>query len=134
MIDIENDVFRLVATKLRAKVNPIYVTGEYVKAPPKFPCVTLVAIDNRPVISTQTTSSMENHVHITFEINVYSNKSDGKKSECKSIIKIVDDVLLNLGFNRLMIQPIQNNLDATIYRMVGRYSSVVSTDGVIFRG
>lgn len=134
MIDIESDVFGLVAKELRSKVNPIYITGVYVKAPPQFPCVTVVEIDNRPVISTQTAESMENHVSVTFEVNVYSNKTDGKKRECKSIIGIIDEILLNLGFNRLMLQPIQNELDATIHRMVARYSGVVSRDKVIFRG
>ena len=46
MIDIENDVFSEVAKKVREKFSDIFVTGEYVKSPSSFPCVSLVEIDN----------------------------------------------------------------------------------------
>ena len=36
VIDIENELFTKVATVLRDKYTPIFVTGEYVKAPLNF--------------------------------------------------------------------------------------------------
>ena len=133
MIDIENTVFDAVATDVRAKYPNIYMVGEYVKTPPKFPCVSLVEMDNQSYQYTEDSGSVENHASIMYEVNIYSNKTVGKKSECKAIATLIDERLLALGFARTMLQPIPNMDDATIYRMVGRYSAVISKDKVIYR-
>lgn len=133
MIDIENEVFNHVSATLREKYTDIYVVGEYVKTPPKFPCVSLVEMDNRTYQQTEDSGSSENHVSVMYEVNVYSNKTIGKKSECKEIAAIIDEQMLALGFARTMFQPIPNLDDATIYRMVGRYSAIISKDKLLFR-
>ena len=133
MIDIESQVFSRIAARLRETFDGIYVTGEYVKTPPSFPAVSLVEMDNTPLIRTQTTDSVENHVVIIYELNVYSNKTAGKKTECKKIAAMVDEEMAAMGFTRTMLNPIPNMDDATIYRMVGRYRVTVSKDNVLFR-
>ncbi len=133
MIDIENDVFNSVATDVRAKYPNIYMVGEYVKTPPKFPCVSLVEMDNQSYQRTEDSGSSENHASLMYEVNIYSNKMTGKKSECKAIAALIDERMLALGFARTMLQPIPNLDDATIYRMVGRYSAVISKNKVFFR-
>ena len=133
MIDIETDVFDTVAKAVRAKYPKIFITGEYVKVPPKFPCVSLMEMDNQSYQRTEDSGSAENHVSVMYEVNVYSNKSVGKKSECKAIATLIDEQMSALGFARTMLQPIPNLDDATIYRMVGRYSAIISKDKVIYR-
>ena len=133
MINVENEIFNIIAKAVRAVYPDIYIIGEYVKSPPKFPCVSLVEMDNSAYTRTQTSSSVENHAELMYELNVYSNKKSGKKSECKAIASLIDDELAALGFSRTMLQPIPNLEDATIYRMVGRYRAVVSKDKNIFR-
>lgn len=133
MIDVENMVFNSVATEVRAKYPNIYMVGEYVKAPPEFPCVSIVEMDNQSYQRTEDSGSSENHVSVMYEVNIYSNKTAGKKAECKSIAASIDERMLALGFARTMLQPIPNLDDATIYRMVGRYSAVISKDKLIYR-
>ena len=133
MIDIENDIFNTVASVVRAKYPDIYMVGEYVKTPPKFPCVSLVEMDNQSYQRTEDSGSSENHVSVMYEVNVYSNKTVGKKLECKAIAAAIDEQMLALGFARTMLQPIPNLDDATIYRMVGRYSAIISKNKVIYR-
>ena len=133
MIDIENEVFGNVSEKLRVKYPGIYISGEYVKSPPSFPSVSLIEMDNEIYRSTRTNESVENHVQVMYEINVYSNKTKGKKTEAKSIITVIDSEFERLGFTRIMYTPIPNELDATIYRIVARYRAVVSKDKVIYR-
>lgn len=133
MIDVENEVFNSVATDVRAKYPDIYMVGEYVKTPPKFPCVSLVEMDNRSYQQTEDSGSVENHASLMYEVNIYSNKTVGKKAECKAIAALIDERMLALGFARTMLQPIPNLDDATIYRMVGRYGAVISKDKVIYR-
>ena len=133
MIDYENEIFNTVATAVRAKYPDIYMVGEYVKTPPRFPCVSLVEMDNQSYQRTEDSGSSENHVSVMYEVNVYSNKAVGKKLECKEIAAVIDEQMLALGFARTMLQPIPNLDDATIYRMVGRYSAIISKDKKIFR-
>lgn len=133
MIDIENELFTKVATALRAQFSGIFVTGEYVKAPSSFPCVMFVEMDNTPYRRTQTQADMENHATVMYEVNVYSNKAKGKKTECKAIMKVIDDMMLSLGFDRPFLNPIPNLEDATIYRMTARYIAIVSKDKVVYR-
>lgn len=133
MIDIESSVFDRVAKRVRAEYTDIYMVGEYVKTPPKFPCVSLIEMDNQSYQKTEDSGSVENHVSVMYEVNIYSNKSVGKKAECKAIAALIDEQMLALGFARTMLQPIPNLDDATIYRMVGRYSAIISKSKEIYR-
>lgn len=133
MIDIENEIFTIVANAVRNVYPDIYIVGEYVKAPSKFPCVSLIEMDNSAYDKTQTSDNLENHANVMYELDVYSNKTSGKKSECKAIASLVDKEMSALGFSRTMLQPIPNVDDATIYRMKGRYMGVVSENKTIFR-
>lgn len=133
MIDIENELFEVIATTVRNKYPKIFITGEYVKAPSVFPCVSIIEIDNQVNRNTRDSGNIENHAQVLYEVNVYSNKTSGKKSECKAIISLIDTRLSELGFTRLMLYPIPNLENATIYRMVARYRAVVSKDKTIYR-
>lgn len=132
MNNIENDVFTLVANALRTEygANSIFITGEYTPTPPKFPCVYLHEADNF-------NNGFDgcNHEIVTgvmYEVEVYSNKQNGKKAEAKSIMESIDDILTPLGFRRNLIQQIPNMSDATIFRLLARYSANV-IDNVIYR-
>ena len=133
MIEVENEIFSIVANAVRTAYPDAYVVGEYVKSPSRFPSVSIVEIENTAYDRTQSSGSLENHADITYEVNIYSNKESGKKSECKEIASLIDDEFATLGFSRTMLQPISNVDDATIYRMLGRYRGVVSKDKIVFR-
>ena len=133
MINVENEIFNVIAKAVRTAYPNAYVVGEYVKSPSQFPCISIEEINNVAYDRTQSSYSLENHADITYEVNIYSNKSSGKKSECKSIASLIDNEFATLGFSRTMLQPIPNMDDATIYRMVGRYMGVVSKDKYVFR-
>lgn len=133
MIDIESEVFGVISNAVRSAYPGSYVSGEYVKAPPTFPAVLLVEMDNVVYDKTQTSDNVENHATVTYDVEVFSNKTSGKKSECKAIAALIDNELAALGFSRMMLQPIPNMDDATIYRIKGRYRAVASKDNTIFR-
>lgn len=133
MIDVETELFSEVSSKVRAKYPNLYMTGEYVKSPPDFPCVSMVEVDNATFRNTQTTEGQENHVAVMYEVNVYSNKTKGKKAECKEIIAFIDELLMERNFTRIMLEPVPNQDNATIYRMLGRYRAVVSKNKTIYR-
>lgn len=117
---------------MRIKFPRINAASEYVAAPAVFPHVSISEADNTAYERTQDSGSTENHATLMYEVNLYSNKKTGKKAECKAIFVTLDDVFAEMGFTRIMCQPIQN-ADPTIYRMTGRYRAVVSKDKTIYR-
>ena len=133
MINIENEVFSTIAKAIRTKYPDAYVIGEYVKAPSRFPCISVIEVSNTMYDRTQSSGNLENHADVMYEVNVYSNKTSGKKSECKAIAALIDNEFAALGFSRTMLQPIPNVDDATIYRMTGRYRGIVSKDYKVYR-
>jgi hypothetical protein len=67
-----------------------------------------------------------------YSVDVYSNKANGSKSECKAILALVDDALIRKGFTRTMKQPVSLD-DATKYRLVARYTAVADKNKTIYR-
>jgi hypothetical protein len=133
MIDIENQVFDRVAKRVCEQFPNIFMVGEYVKSPSSFPAVSLMEMDNSIRESTVDSGSNENHANVMYEVNVYSNKTTGKKSECKNIVALIDAEMTAMGFVRSTLTPVPNEYDSTIYRMVGRYRAAVSRDHKIYR-
>lgn len=130
MIDVESKVYTPIAVALRDAFSGIFVSGEYVKAPSSFPHVSLVEMDNCTSADRLDTADEERFSTLMYEVNVYSNKTSGKKSECKKIIGFIDDLMYKMNFKRLSLAPVPNMDDATIYRMTARYR--VETDGENF--
>ena len=133
MIDIEREVMSRISATLIKKFPKINLSNELLKTPSNFPCVSVIEIDNRMYERTQSTDCGENHAVVVYEVNVYSNKQRGKKDEVKSIISLIDEVLEGLNFSRMMLNPVPNLVDNTIYRMVARYQAVVSKDRKLYR-
>ena len=133
MIDVENEVFSLIATALRAAYDDIYITGEYVSQPPKFPAVFIVEMDNTVYERGTDSGSIENFANVMYQVDVYSNLNRGKKLECKTIIGMIDALFAANGFTRTSLSPVQNMNDPTVYRMTGRYQAVVGKDMNVYR-
>lgn len=135
MIDIESQVFTTVATALRDTygASNIYVTGEYVSQPPKFPAVFIAEMDNSVDLRGRDTANIENYASVMYQVDVFSNKNAGKKAQAREIMALVDGQFAALGFSRTFLNPVQNMNDATVYRMTARYQAVVGTDQTIYR-
>ena len=133
MIDVESSVFTTIATALRTAFQGIYVAGEYVMQPPAFPAVLIVEMNNSVYRSGSDSGSIENFADVMYQVDVYSNKTRGKKDECKSIMAMVDTEFQKMGFTRTFLNPVQNMNDATIYRMTGRYRAIVGKDNYTYR-
>lgn len=133
MIDIENQVFTIIASRLRAKFGKsFYVSGELNLNPTTFPCAYIEQADNSALTSSRDTASNENHAVVMYEVNVYSNKTSGKKTEAKAIFEVIDETFNDLGFTRQSMLPFQFD-NTTKYRVAGRYIAVVDKRERIFR-
>lgn len=127
MIDIEKEIYTPIATALRASFPGINVSGDYVKAPSEFPHVSIVESDNYTTLTNRYNSDAEKFATLMYEVNVYSNKGVKRKSECKEIMAVIDEIMYRMNFTRISLAPIPNMEDATIYRMTARYRA--ETDG-----
>lgn len=132
MIDIENAVYTKVYDTLKKVFPDLYITADPVAIPSEYPCASIYEADSYSYDKTQDSASNENHVNVMYEVYVFSNKTSGRKTECKNIFKVADEVLLAMGFTRTSKTPIldPNGKD---YRLVGRYTAVVSKNKEIYR-
>ena len=132
MIDFENEIYTRVAERVQALHVDVEFSGIDERLPSKFPFVSLVEADNTTRTDTIDSGSFENHVNVMYEVNVYSNKSGGRKSECRAILATIDETFVRMGFARTMRNPVSMD-DATIYRMVARYTAAIDKYGNINR-
>lgn len=133
MIDIESEVFSRVKAAVTKEVPDVNTVSEYVNVIKKFPCVFLYESDNYTNEDTATTTESENHAELMYTVEVFSNKATAKKSECKKIMAIIDRELASMGFIRISMQPIPNQFDSAVYRIVARYRAVASKNKTIYR-
>jgi hypothetical protein len=98
-----------------------------VAAPSSFPHVSIVEQDNYMPTERLDSSDTEKFAALMYEVNVYSNKSPGKKAECRKIMSFIDKMMYARNFRRIALSPIPNLENATIYRLVARYRA--ETDG-----
>ena len=126
MIDIENKIYSPIRTALVNAYEGIYVTSEPTATSAKFPAVSIVQEDNYMSINKLDNSGAEKFATVMFQVDVYSNKASGRKSQCKEIMNVVDTMLFALNFTRLSLTPIPMANDG-YYRLSARYRA--ETDG-----
>lgn len=124
MIDIENDVFDIVSTALKAEYPNLTVSGEYEAIADKLPAATIAQEDSR-IVEDMRTVHIENAIHVMFQVDVYSNKVATRKSEAKAIMAVADDAMSELGFTRTFLEPTPNYNDSRIFRLTARYEAIV---------
>lgn len=126
-------MFTTVALALREKYGDnIFVSGEYVEIPARFPAVSLTESDNR-VFERMRTTEIENAVQVMYEMHVWSNKTSGKKSEAKEIANLADGVMEEMGFTRTFRSPVPNLNNASIFQLICRYEAVIDKDHWIYQ-
>lgn len=126
MIDIEDEIFNMIAIPLRAKygATKIMISSMEVRAPSTFPYVELKIIDQN--ISLDHQYNQKQLETIVYQVDVYSNLVNKKKAQCKEIISFIDDLFISHNFVRTAYAG-NTQSDATIYRITARYR--VETDG-----
>lgn len=132
MIDVESTIFDRVADAYSAEYPEGSRYSEANDAPAKFPCLTLVEIDNYTYERSLTAELKEHNAWLVYEVNAYSNKISGAKQECKAIMDLVDEEMMSFGFTRMFCNQTKNT-NTKIYRMTARYRAVVSEDYRIYR-
>ena len=132
MIDVESTIFDRVAAAFDAAYPDGARYGEETTSPPRFPCLTLVQIDNYTYEPSLDAAHREHAAWLVYEVNVYSNKTYGAKQECKDVMQLVDGQMQSLNFVRLFCNP-SKNADKKYFRMTARYRAVISETLTLYR-
>lgn len=127
VIDIEPTVYTAIAKELRKRFTGINVSEEYTDTPAKFPYVSIEERDNYTAAEYLDSSSKERFCCVMYEVNVYSNKAGRKKTICREIMGVIDEMFYKKNFTRISKSPVPNMENGTIYRLVARYRA--ETDG-----
>ena len=130
MIDVENFLYDAVAAEMPQKV---YCSSGFQREIDAFPHFTLTVENNSVYENEITSGGIENAIQIAIEINAYSNNVGTRRSECKEIISIADNVLNKIGLIRVSCKPTPNISDMTIYRITARYRAVVDKKLIFYR-
>ena len=127
MIDVFNQIYTALYNAIKSSYSTASITGEYVPKPESFPAISIVEQDNYMSINKLDNSGRERFATLMFQIDVYSDLAKGRKEQCRSILKIIDNIMFGLNFTRIAASPMPNRDDESIYRITARYRA--ETDG-----
>lgn len=133
MLDFQNEIFTKVATTVRSAHKEVTMTGEYTRSPSRFPAATLDEIENVTIDSLEDSSSEERYSGVGYRLQVFSNKTGGKKAEARTIFATADKALLGLGFRRVTYSTTPEIYDSTIYSITATYEAIIDANGVIYK-
>ena len=132
MIDVQAELYTIGRGAVKAVYPDVEVSSTYNLAPSEFPFVSIVEGDNSVYRQTMDSARIENHANIMLEVNVYTT-GDNKQSMARSIMAVLDEKYGVIGLERMMMNPITNFNDTTVYRIVARYRGIISTKKEIYR-
>lgn len=134
MIDIENKVIDTIQNAFIEAGKSVDVLGEYVLQPESFPCCMVRLISHSTYTRSMDGALMPHHASMAFQIDIFSNKEVGAKSEVKKLSEIAMEAMCSMKFVLDSFNVITNE-DRTVSRATSRYSAIVqegvSKDGNI---
>ncbi len=130
MIDIEKLVYTTVHDAIKAEYPNCTISDEPPELAAKFPHVTIRETGNRTYAKTQDNDPTEHHAKVVYDIDVYSDKQNGRKKVCKAILDIADRKMQEMLFTRVLKNELPT-INRTIMRLKGRYEAVVEEPEIV---
>ena len=129
MIDKSDEVFDRVMSHVMSQFPSLTeenFSSDYVNAPPEFPFITIVQTNTITYANTQDDLLEEHTAQLTYDVEVYSNRTDGKKAECRAITNEIDKYMHRMNFTRESSGFVPNLANNSIARLVSIYSVLAS--------
>jgi hypothetical protein len=130
MIDKSNEIFTLVANKLREEFEGITVIGESIDVPSKFPTATIDEISNMPI--EEDSRPINQYAHVRYRVQVFSNATS-KRSEARRIFATIDNVLQQINMKCKSMSTTPEIYNSKIYQITSTYEAIIKEDGTIYR-
>lgn len=132
MIDFYNNIYDTVANAVRTKRPDTDTSGEYIASPSQFPCMTCEEIENTDIADLFDSSRAEKYARLTYRIQVFSNKPNGKKAEAREIFSTADSAIKNIGFKRKTYATTPDLYQSTMYGIQATYEAIIDSNGVVY--
>lgn len=132
MIDVLNETFTRIAAAVRNAHPGTTVSGEYTRKPSQFPAVTLDETQNVMVDRLEDSSNEESFAGVAYRLQVFSNKTSGKRAEARAIFATADAEMRQMGFRRVTYSTMPEIYESTIYSVTATYEAIVSAEGYVY--
>lgn len=129
MIDKENEVFTRVRERILEAFPDASVDSSYQPVPSGFPHVSIYQSDAFVPSDKVDSSVLSKYLSMTFMVQVYSNKEKGRKQECKKLMSIIVDTMEWMNFRMIVLTPVPNLNDSSIYRLSAQFEGMADADG-----
>lgn len=124
ILDIENKIIDDVQTFFANKSVQVNISSEFEDYPEDFPALMIRQIGSAVYTLTQDDDLTPHHWRVTFQLDTFSNKTSGAKSEVKKLMGLADEAMQALKFT-LTSSDISTNFDRTITRGTQVYRAIV---------
>lgn len=125
MTDVGTDIFNIVYDALVTDFPDIDVADHYVREPSSFPHVQEWEESDTTSRKHMDLSGNECFSNLVQHIEYFDNMLNGKgKDNVNKMVMLVDNAMRLQGYVRTYCAPVPNYQDASIYRVVARYSRV----------
>ena len=132
MTDIENIIINRIDAALTNGGYENILGSTYQDTPASFPWVFFEQSDSYESVNQHNSSRTNNFDTVVFEADIYSNKKNGAKTECKDIEQIIDAEMVALGFSRTTATPLRPTSDLYKARLFVRYRGIVDANKYIY--
>ena len=130
MVEKSNEIFTLVATKLRDEFQEIKVIGESIGVPTKFPTVTIDETYNVP--TEEDSRVLIQYAQVRYRVQVFTNGST-KRSDARKIYKVVDETLQAINLKCKTMSTLPEIYNSNIYQITSTYEAIIKEDGTVYR-
>lgn len=117
-------IYNYIADAIDTDSRHIYCVGVYEPTPSEFPCAYIHETDHRPAQNAVTLGFTDDQAIKSWEVQVFSNLTDGALTEAYDIMDDVEIAFKQLYFIETYCSQVQN-IDPSVVRVVARFTRVV---------
>lgn len=130
MIDFYDEIFCALKACVESAVPGTVVVPGPVARPAKFPCIAIEETNNVTVGMDST--QRERYAAVQYKIQVFSNKTGGKRQEAMNIFQAADRWLIGSNFARRSKHDTPDLYTASLYQISATYDAEIGEDGQIY--
>ena len=122
-----NGIYTYVRNAVKAEFPDVYVCGAEEPIPPVGLAVEILEVDVRTPSRFVTLDGQDEQWRVAFDVNVYSNKFEGAKTEAHDVLRVCEKAFRRLFFledSRLTLKRENNR----VVRLAARFSRTIGID------
>lgn len=119
-----NQIFDFVESRTNTSDRPVYCASRYELVPDSFPCAYISEVSRVRNIRNVTFDFNDEQYRVIWEVQVFSDKTNGGLAECYSIIEDVERAFNEMYFRQTMRNQV-TSADPKVTRVVARFERII---------